>query len=356
MGHHIGDLSNWETLRSFREGIEHFERVFAVAPQVVAHDLHPEYLSTKEALAREGVEAVAVQHHHAHLCACLAEHGETGPALGAIYDGTGYGTDGDVWGGELLAGGLDGFERPGRLWTVRMPGGERAVREPWRMACAWLAELEGSEPALPPALAGLVPEERWRQVAALVQSGVASPRTSSMGRLFDAVAALCGVRAEVHYEGQAAVELEALATQAGLEGEGYPLPLDEGVLDARPTLEALRADLGAGMPAGRVAARFHAGVAAGTARACAALAGQRGLDTVVLSGGVFQNRLLLEATTRALAREGLRVLRPERLPPNDGGIAYGQAAVAAAAGQPRPAYQSPKTSPNAPSNGTSTVR
>ena len=205
-GHHIGDLKNWETLSSFREGIEHFQRLFAVEPEVVAHDLHPEYLSSKYAAEREGVELIGVQHHHAHLAACLAEHGETGPAIGAIYDGSGYGDDGTVWGGELLVGDLRGYERAGHLSPVRLPGGDQAVKEVWRMACAWL------EPGAAP-LPGVDPE-RWAQVAALCESGTASPLTSSMGRLFDAVAALCGLRTEVTYEGQAAVELEALATRS----------------------------------------------------------------------------------------------------------------------------------------------
>ncbi len=326
VGHHIGDLRNYETLRSFTDGIEHFERLFAVEPEVVAHDLHPEYLSTKYALEREGVETVGVQHHHAHLAACLAEHGEEAPAVGAIFDGTGYGTDGTVWGGELLLGDASGFERAGHLHPVPMPGGERAIRQPWRMACAWLLEALGSEPPLPPLLAEAVSEEEWAKVAQLAVSGLASPLTSSAGRLFDAVAAICGIRAEVNYEGQAAVELEAAADPA--EGRAYPLPGIES-LDARETIRAILADLGAGVPMPTVAARFHNGVAEGSARACAEIARQAGTDRVALSGGVFQNRLLLERTTEALERRGLRVLMPRLLPPNDGGIAFGQAAAAA---------------------------
>jgi hydrogenase maturation protein HypF len=205
VGHHIGDLKNWETLRSYRAGVEHFERLFAVEPRVVAHDLHPDYLSTGYALEREGVELVGVQHHHAHLAACLAEHGEIGPAVGAIYDGTGYGPDGSVWGGELLVGELTGFERAGHLWSVRMPGGDRAAKEPWRMACSWL-HAAGVTPPRPPA-----DPDRWEQVTELCRTGTASPLTSSVGRLFDAVAWLCGLRAEVNYEGQAAAELEGVA-------------------------------------------------------------------------------------------------------------------------------------------------
>jgi hydrogenase maturation protein HypF len=326
-GHHIGDLKNLETLGSFREAVEHLGRLLAVTPEVVAHDLHPDYLSTAWAREQEGVRLVGVQHHHAHLAACLAEHGETGDAVGAIFDGTGLGTDGTVWGGELLVGGAAGFRRAGHLRRVRLPGGDEAIRQPWRMACAWLVEALGPDPQ---PLATVAPD-RWAAVARMAHTGFAAPWTTSAGRLFDAVAALCGLRVEVTYEGQAAVELEAVAEPR--ERAAYPLPLsgsDPLVLDARETVRRVVADLGAGAPTGVVAARFHTGVAAATAEACARLAEAAGLDVVVLSGGVFQNRLLLERTTADLRRRGLRVLVPERLPPNDGGIAYGQVAVAAA--------------------------
>jgi hydrogenase maturation protein HypF len=367
VGHHIGDLKNFETLESFRQGIAHFEELFAVAPEVVAHDLHPDYLSTGYALDREGVELVGVQHHHAHLAACLAEHGEIGPAVGAILDGSGYGTDATVWGGELLVGDLAGFERAGHLWPVRLPGGDRAVREPWRMACAWL--IAAGEDVTPPpaALAGLVDPPRWRAVAQMVATGTAAPMTTSAGRLFDAVGALCGLRAEVTHEGQAAIELEAAALEgdaAALEGdvaEPYPVDVLEGgdpsaagearsmpapsrsapgevrsapdhapvLIDPREAIRRIARDVAVGVAVSAIAARFHAGLAEAVARACAVIAARRGLDTVVLSGGVFQNRVLLEAVAAHLDDAGLRVLVPERLPPNDGGIAYGQAAVAA---------------------------
>jgi hydrogenase maturation protein HypF len=337
VSHHIGDLEHYPTHRAFREGIDHFETLFAVQPLVVAHDLHPGYFSTAYALEREGVELVSVQHHHAHLAACLAEHGLEGPAVGAIYDGTGYGTDGTVWGGELLVGGLSGFERVGSLWPARMPGGEAAIREPWRMACAWLTEAFGEPGPLPTRLAGLVDERRWRAMSGIASSETVSPVTTSMGRLFDAVAALCGIRASVNYEGQAAIELEGAAA----DGEHAPYDLAVVVeagdrirggvtLDARSTVRAVVRDLESGVPIPAVAGRFHAVVADATARACAAAAAHRGLETVVLSGGVFQNRLLLERTAAALDAGGLRVLTPERLPPGDGGISFGQAAVAAA--------------------------
>lgn len=332
VSHHVGDLRNAETLAAFREGIAHFQRLFAVRPELVVHDLHPDYLSTSYALARDGVELLAVQHHHAHLAACLAEHGETGAAVGAIYDGAGFGSDGTVWGGEILVGDMRGFERAGSLWPVRLPGGDRAAREPWRMACAWLvAATHAAPPPIPAPLAASVDPHAWNAVARMAATGLAAPTTTSMGRLFDAVAALCGVRSHVTYEGQAAIELEALADRS--ERAAYPLPLDSaGGLDARPTIRAVLADVRAAVPTSLVSARFHNAVATATAHACADAARAAGTELAVLSGGVFQNVLLLERTTARLRTLGLRTLVPERLPPGDGGIAYGQAAIAAAVG------------------------
>ena len=328
---HIGDLRSWETLHSFRAGIAHFEELFDIAPVAVAHDLHPDYMSTGYALAREGVRLIGVQHHHAHLAAVLAEHGELGPALGAVYDGSGFGADGSVWGGELLAGDLRSARRVGHLLPVALPGGDAAVREPWRMACAWLLAAFDGEAPCPPSIAARVSRERWEQVAALARSGVASPPTTSMGRLFDAVAALCGIRMSVSEEGRAAAELEGLAAPG--ERAAYPLAVLEGeivVLDARETVRAVVKDAGRGVSPALVSARFHNGLAQATARALALLAEREGLDAAGLGGGVFQNRLLLERCSSALAARGLRVLSARRLPPNDGAISYGQAAAAAA--------------------------
>ena len=332
VSHHIGDLKNYETLRSFEQGVDHFAELFAVEPEVVAHDLHPDYLSTSYALTRPAAAHVGVQHHHAHLAACLAEHGATGPAVGLMFDGTGYGTDGTVWGGELLVGGLEHFERAGSLWPVRMPGGEQAVREPWRMARSWLVQAGADAP--PRALAEKVDLRTWESVGGLSRGGPAAPLTTSAGRLFDAVAAICGIRARVNYEGQAAVELEATADVSVTDGYEVPLMESEGLLrlDARPLVAAATADSDAGAGAAIVAARFHNGLAAATAEAAARVAEAASLATVVLSGGVFQNRLLLMRTRERLEQRGLRVLVPRLLPPNDGGVAYGQAAVAAARG------------------------
>ncbi len=338
VGPHVGDLRNYETLQSFHEGVGHFERLFSVNAEVVVHDLHPDYMSTSYALDRAGVDLVGVQHHHAHLAACLAEHGETGPAVGAIFDGSGYGLDGTVWGGEILFGGLTGFERAAHLWPVRLPGGDRAVREPWRMACAWLVESTGVErPAIPRALAGKIDPDLWENVCRLVQTGFSAPVTTSVGRLFDAVAALCGVAVSINYEGQAAVELEALSHVR--ETGSYdmsPISAATGaiggglVIDAREMVNAVTHDIEAGVDPAIVSARFHNGLSSVTARVCAIVAEERGCSIVVLSGGVFQNSRLLEATSAHLTESGLSVLTPALLPPNDGGISYGQAAVAAA--------------------------
>jgi hydrogenase maturation protein HypF len=330
ISHHIGDLENYETLRSFTEGIVHFGRLFGITPRLVAHDLHPEYLSTKYALDLADAELVGVQHHHAHIASCLADNDEDGPVIGVAFDGTGYGTDGTIWGGEFLLADLAGAERAGHLAGVPMPGGAAAIRQPWRMAAVYLAAAFPD--GLPDGLAVAARNQAaWPDVLAMARCGVNAPVTSSCGRLFDAVASLLGVRDSVNYEGQAAVELEQLAVttpqgayQAGIS-PGPPLTV------AGPDLvRAAAEDLVAGVPSGVVSARFHHGVAAVIGQACLRLRESSGLGTVALSGGVFQNLLLLGATVDVLESTGFRVLTHSRVPPNDGGISLGQAVVAGA--------------------------
>ena len=335
VSHHIGDLENYETYASFRDGIEHFCRIFAVRPEVVAHDLHPEYLSTKHAhdlaeLEQGGVELTGVQHHHAHIASCLADNGEAGPVIGVAFDGLGFGPDGTIWGGEILVADLAGFERVAHLAPVAMPGGAAAIKEPWRMAAAYLdAAFEGAVPELPVMTRH---QERWTGVVSLARTGVSAPLTSSAGRLFDAVAALLGVRDAVSYEGQAAIELEQLADPA--ERDAYPIDVEPDaagsglVLMGTGLVRAVVADLAAGAPRPAVAARFHNGLSNGVLAVCRRVRADRELDTVALSGGVFQNLLLLERTVAALEGDGFRVLLHGRVPPNDGGISLGQAAVA----------------------------
>lgn len=316
LSHHIGDLENFETLRSFTEGIEHFARLFDIKPDVVAHDLHPEYLSTKYALELTGVELVGVQHHHAHIASCLADNGEAGPVLGVAFDGTGYGLDGTIWGGEFLLADLAGFTRLAHLAPVPMPGGAAAIRQPWRMAAAYLSDVDGVDE-----LGVFRRHERdWATVAEMARRGMNSPLTSSAGRLFDAVSALLGVRDTVTYEGQAAIELEQLADpdERGAYRSDTSLGLVAGVVE----------DLRAGVPAPVIAARFHHGLAGLIVRTCARLRDLTGVGTVALSGGVFQNVLLLESTVDALAGNDFRVLTHSRVPTNDGGVSLGQAVVA----------------------------
>ncbi|HEY2574670.1 MAG TPA: carbamoyltransferase HypF [Streptosporangiaceae bacterium] len=330
---HIGDLENAETLRSFTEGIEHFRRLFDVDPQVVAHDLHPEYLSTKYALdlaEAGGLELAGVQHHHAHIASCLADNGEAGPVIGVAFDGTGFGPDGTIWGGEFLVADLAGFTRGGHLAPVPMPGGAAAIRQPWRMAAAYL------EAAYPGGLPGGLDvvrrnEQRWADVVTLARRGVNAPVTSSAGRLFDAAAALLGVRDAVNYEGQAAIELEQLAG-AGEPG-GYLATFEPGEpfrIRGADLIAAMAGDLDAGVNRAAIAARFHNAVVTLITEGCLLLRERHGLTTVALSGGVFQNLLLLTAAVARLEASGFRVLTHSRVPCNDGGISLGQAVVAGA--------------------------
>ncbi|MGH3796049.1 MAG: carbamoyltransferase HypF [Pseudonocardiaceae bacterium] len=329
ISHHIGDLENYETLRSFTEGIKHFRRLFDVQPQVVAHDLHPEYLSTKYALELADteltdLELVGVQHHHAHIASCLADNGDAGPVLGVAFDGLGYGSDGTLWGGEFLLADLTGFRRLGHLVPVPMPGGAAAIRQPWRMAAAYLGAEAPDELRKRNA-------DQWDTISAMAERGVNAPLTSSAGRLFDAVAAILGVRDSINYEGQAAVELEQWADRT--EQGSYPATvIDEPTmqLHGADLVRCVLDDLHAGVSPGVIATRFHHGVADAIVRICTTLRDTTGVDAAALSGGVFQNVLLLERTVAGLEQAGFRVLTHSRVPPNDGGISLGQVAVAAA--------------------------
>jgi hydrogenase maturation protein HypF len=338
---HIGDLENPDTLRSFTEGIEHFRRLFDIDPRVVAYDLHPEYLSTKYALDLPDVDLEGVQHHHAHIVSCLADNGwqpggvERGTGadsrvIGVAFDGTGYGTDGTIWGGEFLIADYGNFERAGHLAPVPMPGGPAAIREPWRMAAA---HLDAACPGTTQEHLDVARRNasRWPAVVTMARKGFNAPLTSSAGRLFDAVAAILGVRDTINYEGQAAVELEQLAVpdepgsyRAGIE-PGPPFRVRAGDL-----VRAVVDDLVEGVPRQVTAARFHNGMASAVEDGCLLLRERHGLNTVALSGGVFQNMLLLDQAVTRLEARGFRVLVHSRVPCNDGGISLGQAVVAAA--------------------------
>ncbi len=330
LSHHIGDLENYETLCSFAEGVEHFERFFDIRPEVVAHDLHPEYLSTKYATELTGIELVGVQHHHAHVASCLADNGEVGPVIGVACDGLGYGVDGSLWGGEFLVADLVSFTRVGHLRPVPMPGGTAAIKEPWRMAAVYLDAAFGRE--LPRGLGVAVRHGHlWEKILAVSRSSRLSPTTSSAGRLFDAVASLMGLRDRVNYEGQAAVELEQVADPT--ERSTYRIEIEGTEPFLVPGAEIVRRvalDLLARVAEPVVAARFHNAVADALVEGCERIRESTGIDRVALSGGVFQNRLLAGRTADGLQQRGFGVLEHARVPTNDGGISLGQAVVAAA--------------------------
>lgn len=327
---HIGDMENAETLESYERTIALYERLFRVTPRVVAYDLHPEYLSTKYALSL-GLPAIGVQHHHAHVASVTAEHGISERVLGVALDGTGYGADGTIWGGEWLAADWWGFERVGHLRLLPLPGGAAAIRRPARMALGALSECGLLEHPGAHALRSRLAPGEEATVLAMIAHGLNTPRTSSMGRLFDAVASLVGVRDDALYEGQAAMELEAIADVSAKGAYRFDLAgdADGGVMvDSAPVLAAVLDDIAAGEPAGAVSMRFHRAVVAAIVEACVRLAPPLGLSRVALSGGVFANRLVVAGAVRGLAEAGLTPLTHRSLPANDGGVSFGQAVVA----------------------------
>jgi hydrogenase maturation protein HypF len=329
VSHHIGDLENFETLSSYLEGIAHLSRLFDIHPEVLAHDLHPEYLSTKYALEQTEVELVGVQHHHAHIASCLADNGVAGPVIGVAFDGLGMGADGSLWGGEFLVADLAGFERVAHLEPVAMPGGAAAVRQPWRMAAAYLDRAYAGD--APGGLDVVARHRNWDAVLRAARAGLNSPLTSSMGRLFDAVSAVLGVRDEVSYEGQAAIELEQVSDRQ--ETGRYDVAVVDGeplCIDGPGLLRDVVADRVTGTPVDVVAARFHNAVARLVVEVCSRVRSARGLNAVALSGGVFQNVRLMEQSVLGLSDAGFEVLTHRRVPTNDGGVSLGQVAVAAA--------------------------
>lgn len=332
LSQHIGDLKNDAVLRSLGETVEHMERILDIRPAAVAHDLHPDYLSTIYARSIGNIPCVAVQHHHAHLASCMAEHGLEGEVIGVIFDGTGLGPDGTIWGGEFLLGGYAAFRRRAHFRPVRLPGGDAAVREPFRMALSHLHAVYGAEMFhVPlPFLSEISAGDR-KLFLAMLERGINSPLTSSCGRLFDTVAALIGLRGRVSYEGQAAIELEALAEAAETDAV-YPFSLEEmegcRVVDFRPMIRALVTDVAVGRSGAEIARCFHNTVAAVVGAVCGEIRAERGTDRVVLSGGVFQNKLLSEGIFALLTGKDFQVFTHRLVPPNDGGLALGQAIIA----------------------------
>jgi hydrogenase maturation protein HypF len=329
ISHHIGDLENLETLRSFTEGIEHFKRLFHLRPEVVAYDLHPEYLSTKYALAIDGISTkIPIQHHHAHIASCMADNEIDGEVIGVALDGLGFGNDGRFWGGEFFVADFVTAERVAHLANVPMPGGTKAIREPWRMAAVYLQRAFGDDFVKLdlPFVRGL--EARgWPTLRSMIATRTNCPETSSMGRLFDAVSSLLGVRSQVNYEGQAAIELEALADPDSAQSYEFTIS-GENLIDASGVIHSAVSDLLSGAPPAVVAAGFHGAVARLISLVAELVREKRKLNRVVLSGGVFQNMLLLRQTVKLLRSTNFEVFSHARVPTNDGGISLGQAAIA----------------------------
>jgi len=354
LSQHVGDMENLETLEHFETTVELYKRLFRVEPEVIAYDMHPEYLATKYAKSQiSNLKSptsnlkypVAVQHHHAHIASCLADNGwspEDGPVIGVAWDGTGYGTDGRIWGGEFLVAGYHGFQRVAHLEYLPMPGGDAAIRNPYRLVTGYLYALTGQMPldVCSPPFSFEASEEELRVIQRQIDRGVNCPQTSAGGRLFDAVSALLGIRERVSYEAQAAIELEMAAQfqnpKSKIQNTGYPFDIEAGedggdhvaIVRLRRLFEALIADRRSGAAVEEMAYRFHVTVADMMRTMCEQIAEETGLRTVALSGGCFQNRLLLALVVSRLRDLGLRILVHRHVPCNDGGISLGQAVIA----------------------------
>jgi len=329
LSQHIGDLENLETMEFFRETLAHLKRFFRVSPVAVAHDLHPNYLSTRFALEESGLRPVGVQHHHAHIASCMADNGLDGRVIGVAFDGSGYGTDGKIWGSEFLLCDFNDFERCGHLSYVPLPGGDTAVRQPWRSALAYLDTAFGSDAAsLPLPLFREVSAEHIAFVSAMISRRIQTIETSSCGRLFDAVASILGIRHEITYEGQAAIELEAAASY---DPGTYPFESvgsDPFEIDLRSMIRSVTNDFLDGAPIPAISARFHRTMGQLIADACVRIRESAGLNRVCLSGGTFQNLRLLDHSVTGLRERGFEVFVHHRVPPNDGGLSLGQAMIA----------------------------
>ncbi|OIP28364.1 MAG: carbamoyltransferase HypF [Chloroflexi bacterium CG_4_10_14_0_8_um_filter_46_9] len=337
LSQHIGDMENMETLKHFDSTISLYKRLFRIEPEIIAYDLHPDYLATKYAqeLGESGLKLIPVQHHHAHIASCMADNGVKPPIIGVAFDGTGMGADGHIWGGEFLLADYRAFTRKGHLEYLPLPGGDAAIKRPYRTAIGYILSLLG-ESALDQGLAFLpqVSDVEVEIIKRQTERGINSPQTSSMGRLFDAISAFMGIRDEIDYEGQAAVELEMAAYKENYahNRESYPYNIIEDdemrIVKLGNLLSAIIEDLKQGMPKGEISIKFHNTVAKMIEEVCCLIADETGIKQVALSGGVFQNRLLLRKTVNLLEKGGFKVFTHRQVPTNDGGISLGQAVVA----------------------------
>jgi len=334
LSQHIGDMENEETLEHFENTIELYKKLFRVEPEVIAYDMHPEYLATKYALehgAKEDLKMVPVQHHHAHIVSCMVENNVREPVIGVAFDGTGYGSDGTIWGGEFLVADYKDFKRVGHFDYVPLVGGATAIKKPYRMALSYLYTLLGEDFELDDLPLAAIDSAEVEVIKQQLRKKINSPPTSSAGRLFDAVSALVGVRGEIDYEAQAAIELEMLAADT-MNAEAYPFVINVedgvGVVRLRDLWLSLVSDVTNKVPPSLISLKFHKTIAEITAEVCRLISKDVGIKRVALSGGVFQNRLLLKLTSAALQKEGFDVLTHRLVPPNDGGVSLGQAVIA----------------------------
>ncbi len=331
---HIGDMENLETLEHFINAIALYQRIFRIGPEIIAHDMHPEYLPTKyakERAARDRIKLVPVQHHHAHIASCMADNGLEGPVIGVSFDGTGYGTDGHIWGSEFMVADYSQFTRMAYIENLPLPGGALAIKKPYRTAIGYLLSLGINLDRHLPFLKNIDPGE-IDIIKSLIENSINAPLTSSMGRLFDAVSALMGVRGVIEYEAQAAIDLEILAGEAVNESARYPFSLskreDTSIIKVHDLFAAILNDLHNRTPRARIAARFHNTVAQMISEMCQKISPKTGITGVALSGGVFPNRLLLRNTVSLLESAGLEVYTHRQVPCNDGGISLGQVVIA----------------------------
>ena len=330
LSHHIGDLENLETLRSFQTGIDHFKRLFHLHPQVIAYDLHPEYLSTKYAQGLEEIETrIGVQHHHAHIASCMADNQIEGEVIGVAMDGLGFGSDGRFWGGEFFVADFCTAERIAHLDAIPMPGGAQAIREPWRMAAVYLQRTLGDDfLKLDLPFVQNLDWRAWATLRRMIATRTNSPETTSMGRLFDALSAILGLRSAINYEGQAAIELEAIADRDCLDGYEFEIVQGGSIIKVEGIIRQVVEELIGGASPPLVSAKFHTGVANLILSLAQRTRERQRLNRVVLSGGVFQNLFLLQRACQKLRGAGFEVFTHSRVPPNDGGISLGQAAIA----------------------------
>ena len=333
LGHHIGDLKNLETLKSFEKGIAHFKKLFNLEAKIVAYDLHPEYLSSKYASALPAVRKIAVQHHHAHIVSCMTENGLKEKVIGVAFDGSGYGSDGKNWGGEFLITTPKVFLRAAHWQYIPLLGGDKAVEEPWRMGISYLYSIFGDDfLKLNLNIIKFLKQKNWQLLKQSLEKKINTPLTSSIGRLFDAVSSILGLRYKVNYEGQAAVELEMIA-EKGIEGN-YNFSLDKSreilIIEPRKIIKEIVEDLNQGVVPSVISAKFHNTLALIILKVCKALQKKEKLNKVALSGGVFQNIFLLNKTINLLEKNGFKVFIHHQVPTNDGGICLGQAVIAQA--------------------------